>query len=389
MNPQRPRLPPARSLLLRLLVALAVLAPLSPLPAQPPEQPRNLAGREAELAEIRHEISRLEERLEDVRHKEEGLSDQLAEVELELELQGRRVAEAEAARDLATEQVDAAETQVASLEEALANTREVLRERLAGLYRLGRQGYLRLLLSIEPGSDLLDAIRVLRFLVLRDAVVVDRYVTTRDRLEEERAALVARREEAESWAAQEAARRNQLVAVRRRHERLLEEVASERHSLASRTRLLEEKEQRLEVLIRSLSEGLSTGLEGRPIQEFKGVLDWPAPGDVAVGFGPRLDPRYGTRVPHNGIEIATRAGAPAKVVYPGKVVFSAPLEGYGPTVVVLHPGRVFTLYAGLESLGVAPEDVLSFGDPVGSVGESLYFEIRVDNRPQDPTQWLR
>jgi septal ring factor EnvC (AmiA/AmiB activator) len=58
-------------------------------------------------------------------------------------------------------------------------------------------------------------------------------------------------------------------------------------------------------------------------------------------------------------------------------------------VVVLHPGRVFTLYAGLESLRVAPEDVLSFGDPVGSVGDRLYFEIRADNRPQDPTRWLR
>jgi septal ring factor EnvC (AmiA/AmiB activator) len=130
-------------------------------------------------------------------------------------------------------------------------------------------------------------------------------------------------------------------------------------------------------------------LDGTPLQEFRGVLDWPVAGEVVGGFGPRRDPRYRTEVPHNGVELTTRPGSAVRAIYPGKVLFADALEGYGPTVVVHHAGRVFSLYAGLASLGVGKDDMLSLGQPVGAAAERLYFEIRVDNRPENPLDWLR
>jgi murein hydrolase activator len=110
---------------------------------------------------------------------------------------------------------------------------------------------------------------------------------------------------------------------------------------------------------------------------------------VTAGFGPRRDPRYQTLVPHNGIDIATTAGAEVRAVYPGRVLFASPFRGYGPTVVLHHPGRVFTLYAGLASLRVGRDAMVSLNDVVGMAADSLYFEIRVDNRPENPLEWLR
>ena len=78
-----------------------------------------------------------------------------------------------------------------------------------------------------------------------------------------------------------------------------------------------------------------------------------------------------------------------RVIYPGKVVFAAPFEGYGPTVVVQHAGRVFTLYAGLSSIAVKRDDLLSLRQSLGRAGERLYFEIRVENKPEDPRRWVR
>jgi septal ring factor EnvC (AmiA/AmiB activator) len=95
-------------------------------------------------------------------------------------------------------------------------------------------------------------------------------------------------------------------------------------------------------------------------------------------------------VPHNGIEIAPEGRpAPVRAVYPGKVLYAAPFEGYGPTVVMHHAGRVFTLYAGLAELRVRQGDVLELGDPVGTAAGRLYFELRSENRPEDPVGWLR
>lgn len=350
---------------------------------------RAQSDRRADLDGIRREISRLEGLLDEAQRKEATLQDRLRTVEVELELQRQRLAEAEAARDLAAAEVEVAEAEVTRLEAALDEARSALKERLVGLYRLGRQGHLRLFLSIEPETDLLGAVRTLRYLVRRDADAIRRFVESREALEEERQVLVARREEAERWAAEERTRRDRLVAVRRRQQGLLDEAAAERRDLARRAEELERKERRLTDLIHALAAAQDTVLEGRTIQQFEGVLDWPLEGEVTAGFGPRLDPRYGTKVPHNGIEIAVPAGTPAAAVYPGKVLFAAPLEGYGPTVVMLHPGRVFTLYAGLANLRVSSEDVVALGDVVGTSADRLYFEIRVDNRPQDPLRWLR
>jgi len=393
---------------MRQRLRLAILFPVTlllaaGLLAQAPTDPR-----QRDLTSIRREIKRLEGELASARDRERTLEQRLKEVALELELQRRRVAEAVAARSLAEERVARAEEEVARLEQALGEARTSLRERLTGLYRLGRQGHLRLLLSVETGADLPSAVRLLRFLVERDAQAIDGYRKAAARLDAERDRLIAERQEVERWVEQAESRRTRLAAVRTRQERLLRQARSERRALTERTEGLVDKERKLANLIDFLYGREQTPLSGRPIQDFRGVLDWPVRGKVILGFGPRRDPRYQTEVPHNGIEIEPDAlvgggptpaadGKPAepqesvlvRVVYPGKVLFAAPFEGYGKTVIVHHPGRVFSLYAGLERTLVAQGDVLALGDSVGAASGPVYFEIRRENRPEDPLDWLR
>jgi septal ring factor EnvC (AmiA/AmiB activator) len=38
---------------------------------------------------------------------------------------------------------------------------------------------------------------------------------------------------------------------------------------------------------------------------------------------------------------------------------------------------------------VTREDMVSLGDAVGLCADKLYFEIRVENHPEDPLTWLR
>ena len=94
-------------------------------------------------------------------------------------------------------------------------------------------------------------------------------------------------------------------------------------------------------------------------------------------------------MPHNGIDIATPAGAEVKSIYPGQVLYSAEFEGYGPMVVVHHPGRAFTLYAGLAELRVVKEDELQLGTVLGDRDGPPLLRDRIDNEPQDPIEWLR
>jgi septal ring factor EnvC (AmiA/AmiB activator) len=232
--------------------------------------------------------------------------------------------------------------------------------------------------------------RQLRYLARRDGELLQSFRDTRDRLAIEQRALGVERQRLEEWVHQEEQRRASLAAVKAHQATLLARAERERKSLETQTDTLAERAQKLSNLLAFLY-GRSAGNDpsGEAIQGFRGVLDWPAAGRVTVPFGPRLDPRYGTRVPHHGVDVATTAGDEVRTVFPGTVVFAAPFQGYGPTVIVQHAGRAFSLYAGLAQLGVDPGRVLSLSQPVGVAADSLYFEIRIDNRPEDPVLWLR
>jgi len=384
----------AKVSIVAILLGLSLLFPLLQDPAGGAPS-RAITAREQELASLRTEIARLQARLEQENKRRTGLEDELAAAGTELQLQEARLAEAAAAHDLSARRAEAGEREVARLEQDVTAARRAMNGRLAALYRLGRQGYLRLVLALDPKRPLLPSLRLMRYLARRDRETFDRYRGVRDLLGKERDRLVTERGESERWIEREAARRRELFAMRERKAALLARMEKEGKALEARTSELTERAGKLSELLDLLygrnagSQGSLGSLEGTPIQRYRGVLDWPAEGKVTAAFGPRLDPRYHTRVPHNGVDLGTAPAAEVRAVFPGKVVYAAPFEGYGNTVVVHHAGRVFTLYAGLADLKKSTGDMVSLGDVVGLASSSLYFEIRVENRPDDPLSWLR
>ena len=81
--------------------------------------------------------------------------------------------------------------------------------------------------------------------------------------------------------------------------------------------------------------------------------------------------------------------------------YAGPLGDYG-NVMLLEPEDGYLLvFAGLETLYSATGDVLPMSAPLGHMGgldettaagaalpETLYIELRQDNKPIDPTAWF-
>jgi murein hydrolase activator len=385
------RKPPRVGVLARVGFFALLLLSL-PSGAQAPESSpsgSSAAQRTRELEAIRSEIATLETRLRDVRKRLSGVEGDLAALDVELSIQTQRLAEAVAARDLAVAREAEIVREIARLEAEVKAARAALAERLSGLYRFGRQGYLRLALSMRPDSRLLPSIRLLRFLSRRDAQSIERSRSATAALAREERHLAAERKDRESWVAAERSRRSELLALRSRQEALVARLGGERRSLSAAAGSLTEKERKLSSFLDLLVGRNPNGPAGTSMVRFRGVLDWPVRGRVTVPFGPRLDPRYRTAVPHNGVDLETRAGDQVVAVYAGKVLYAAPFAGYGWTVVVMHPGQVLTLYAGLTELKVGAGDGVSLGQSVGVASDTLYFEVRVENRPENPITWLR
>ena len=119
-------------------------------------------------------------------------------------------------------------------------------------------------------------------------------------------------------------------------------------------------------------------------------------GKIIEQYGKQVNARFATVTFSNGWKIAAAPGSDVRAVYPGTVLFSQWFKGYGNLIVLDHGHRVFSLYGNLKAPAVAPGDRVTAGQTIAGVGESeeappgfLYFEIRQDNRPEDPQKWLR
>ncbi|HWU71297.1 MAG TPA: peptidoglycan DD-metalloendopeptidase family protein, partial [Pseudoxanthomonas sp.] len=98
----------------------------------------------------------------------------------------------------------------------------------------------------------------------------------------------------------------------------------------------------------------------------------------------------------SGVLIGAPVGTPVTAVADGTVVFAEWMTGYGLILIVDHGNGYMSLYAHNDTLLRNAGDAVKRGDPVARIGSSggqgtpaLYFELRRNGAPVDPTAWLQ
>jgi murein hydrolase activator len=370
----------------RLAIALFVGILLLPAHAQ----------RSSDLDRIRTDITRLRSRLDAVRKQAQSAARDLEQVDLELGIRTHELALATAAETrLGREQAET-ETQIAALMPRIIEQRRALKTRLVALYRLGGLSYVRMLLELENDRNPIEAMSMLSYLVSRDARLVARFQESQQQLAVKREELTLRREQLRQTRVVVDQRRQAVVLARAEKERVLSRLQSEESGAKQELAVLEEKARRLQRLVNTLAAkpavtGAVTGILG-----VQGALAWPVEGKVIESFGRQRNPKFATYTVNNGLKIEAAPGTQVRAVFSGTVLFTQWFKGYGNLIILDHGNRIFTLYGNLKQSGVAVGDHITTGQPIAGVGESeetttghLYFEVRRDNRPEDPQKWLR
>lgn len=350
-----------------------------------------------DLDRIRSDISRLRKRLEDVRQKAQSAERELEEVDLELDIRNHELELAAAAEAKLAAEQRALEEQIAALVPRIARQKADLRKRLVALYRLGGLSYVRLLLALDEKQNPIEAMSMLSYLVSRDARLVTRFQNTRAQLAAQRIQLADRQLKLQQTKAVVEERRRAVEASVKQKRLLLTRLRTEETGAEQQLAALEEKARRLQRLVDSLSRqkrGLDPATDIRAVQ---GALAWPVEGKVIETFGRHRNPKFSTFTVNNGLKIEAAPGKPVQAVFGGTVLFSQWFKGYGNLIILDHGNRIFSLYGNVKAPGVAVGDKIVTGQTIAGVGESeeagagghLYFEIRQDNKPEDPRKWLR
>ena len=170
---------------------------------------------------------RAEERLRTLRKEADALAAQqrtlladLRRLELERQIAVEQLAKVERERVDVQRQLDAAEAKAAVLAETAAAQLPDIEARLVQLYKMGRAGYWRLLLSVDDLQAIGRAYRTVSTLNAIDRARVNEHYATLDALARERKTLQERATELEALKAEAAARAPPPTGPWRRGRRL-------------------------------------------------------------------------------------------------------------------------------------------------------------------------
>lgn len=130
-----------------------------------------------------------------------------------------------------------------------------------------------------------------------------------------------------------------------------------------------------------------------------GFLSWPVLGPVTSPFGWRINPVWGYRSFHDGIDIGAGCGTPIKATAPGKVISEYYQTAWGNRIIIDHGVHygvgVATIDNHLSGYAVSVGDHVKRGQVVGYIGTTgwstgchLHFTVMENGVAVDPMKWL-
>lgn len=234
-------------------------------------------------------------------------------------------------------------------------------------------------------------------------------------LEKDNKKLAMQQEDMKKLSQQKSTMYSQISSQSKEAKKKADMLASQAHNLRD---LLEKLEKQKEIARRQMAEKArlareqaaaklheeSHGLEAineyenssqtleQPAAGFskaKGRLSRPARGPLVTAFHSELS----KGVYSNGIDIKTAAKAQVIAPYDGTVIYAGPFKNFANLVIIDHGEGYTSLLSGLGETDTEVGQTLLAGEPVGTMpadaGSKLHIEIRKNNHPVNPNEWIK
>lgn len=380
-----------------------------------------------DLNKVREQIQKKQQEISSQKKDLDQLHQQLQKDEAAVTALAKRLQGSQSKLKATRKQLEALAAQGRELTAQLKRQERLLAEQLDHAYRMGNSDYLKLLLNqqdpVAVGRALdyygyfnqarLDAIAALK--ETQQRLAQNRRQTTQasDKL----SSLVKEQQQDQSSLQQKQLQRESTVneikkslvddqqqlaklrAAEQRMQRKIEEarkrlIAERKRKKAeavARARAKAREQGRSEAAAEAQASAVIAQGDHKGLGKERGRLPWPLQGPQIRRFG---EHRSG-EVTWKGILIGGSEGAPVSAIADGDVVFADWLEGFGNVLVIDHGSGYLSLYGNNSTLLKASGDTVRRGESVARVGNSggqpqtgLYFEIRWQGKPVNPTSWL-
>jgi septal ring factor EnvC (AmiA/AmiB activator) len=369
------------------------LALLPVIPAQA-EQSVSQVEIEARLKALDKEISNYKETLD-------STQGQKSEIEATLERNEQGINKLINEIDTIEKELDTTNDRVSSLTEKQKELLTVkseqqyyIEQQVRAAYEIGSQEYLKILLNQEDPNEIARMLTYYDYFNQARSKQIESYNLTLLNLDRVTQELAEETVVLESQRRALGAQQKSLANVQKEKQMTLKALINQISTTGSALSKLEQDRGRLEQLLDRLQESLANLDAPRSAQPFAGMqgkLLLPVEGRISHRFG---NQKNQGKLRWHGIFIDAAEGESVYAVHYGRVVFSDWLRGFGLLMIVSHGEGYMSLYGHNQALFRETGDWVSAGEVIAAVGDSggqdktgLYFEIRIDGKPNNPQNW--
>ena len=348
------------------------------------------------LEQLKSSISELEQRLEQRSQEKNDLVNSLKKVELEAAATGKRIRQLNRQIVSSRKKLSTLEKQQRALQQNIKDQNSAIAEHLTAAYKLGDQEPIKLLLNQEDPQQLSRLFKYYSYFLDARNKQIETYLADVEMLSALMTEVNQQKLLLDSNRKKLVQDQEQLAEISKRRSEALKQLNTSLKNDRSKLEKMVAERAELEELLNRVETAVSEVALTPPViqQSFvsqKGLLQWPLKGRVAHSFGSQ---RSGT-MRWKGWLISAKSGDAVNAVHDGHVIFSNYLRGFGLLIILNHGDGYMTLYAHnkelLKDTGdwiLSSETIARAGDTGGLEKPALYFEIRKQGQPVDPSEWL-
>jgi septal ring factor EnvC (AmiA/AmiB activator) len=385
------RIPLPPKLFALILGGLLVVHPLFHYGARADEESET----RARLEQLQRDMGRLSRELKDDKLERGSLRAALRDSEIAL---GKLQASIQSTRKKLArtkKQLQQLQRQREELLIARGEQQELISREIQTAYQMGRQGQLKILLNQEQPHTLARAMAYYDYFYQARQAHIQQYLSVLQRINVLEPEITSTAAQLQTTQATLDRQREELVVGKRQREKDLANLNAGIKTKDGRLQQMASDQRELERLLEVIEqavEDLQTPPDYQGFATLKGHMPWPLRGKPSNRYGKKRD--EGT-LRWQGLLIPASAGSTVTAIHHGRVVFADWFRGSGLLLIIDHGDGYMSLYAHNQTLLRDVGEWVSAGAEISTVGNSggqqqaaLYFEIRHQGKPTNPTPWL-
>ena len=356
--------------------------------------------RSDETAATEQEIETVKSQIQTVQTRIQSAENEVELMLAELEKYETAAAEVATAVSRISADIDAGQGRLDTLNEEfdqlgadLRLEKDLLSEQVRALYRTGRNGYIKLLLNQENPALFGRTLAYHDYFNRARAARIETITLAQEQLKSLQVKIHGETEQLLSLRSGKQAKLVELTAYREDRRRVL---ARSRRYIDDQDRQLQillKTERELDALLTRLRRKEETYVDETPFVSLKGKLSWPVRGKIITRYGER---KKGGKLKSQGITFASDAGIDVLAISSGTVVYADWFRNLGLLLILDHGDGFMSLYGYNEVLLKKAGDRVGKNSPIARTGDTggqnhtgLYFEIRREGNPLNPSLWCK